>query len=100
MDSVGGRFAIRDEEDVALTSSSPISNLGDLSIALKGATSAPRFFRSVQQWTAAYWRWAVAAISAEHWQIAHAVTSPPGCYLAARRAGQVEVQTALCCLSL
>lgn len=73
VDSVGGRFAIRDEEDIALTSSSPISNLGDLSKALKGATSAPRFFRSVQQWTAAYWRWAVAAISAEHWQMAQAL---------------------------
>eukprot|EP00435_Cladocopium_sp_Y103_P039301 s772_g10.t1 len=73
LDSVGGRFAVRDEEDVALTSSSPISNLGDLSKALKGATSAPRFFRSVQQWSAAFWRWATAAISAEHWQMAQAL---------------------------
>eukprot|EP00435_Cladocopium_sp_Y103_P046529 s1987_g13.t1 len=73
VDSVGGRFAIRDEEDVALTSTSPISNLGDLSKALKGATSAPRFFRSVQQWSAAFWRWAAAAICADHWQIAQAL---------------------------
>ena len=47
-DAVGGRFAVRDEDEMALTGASPIANLGDLGRALKGATAVPRFFRSLQ----------------------------------------------------
>ena len=65
-DSVGGKFSLRDEEEFSLASTSPIGSLGDLTRALKGATATPRFFRSVSQWTAAFWRWAVAAVAAQH----------------------------------
>ena len=64
-DNVGGKFSLRDEE-LSLTSTSPIGSLGDLTRALTSATSTPRFFRSVPQWTAAFWRWAVAAVAAQH----------------------------------
>ena len=72
-DAVGGRFAVRDEDEMALTGASPIANLGDLGRALKGATAVPRFFRSVQQWSAAFWRWAIAAVCAGHWKMTEAV---------------------------
>ncbi|CAE7673108.1 YRB2 [Symbiodinium necroappetens] len=65
-DGVGGKFSLREEEELSLASNSPIGNLGDLTRVLKSATSTTRFFRSVPQWTAAFWRWAVAAISAQH----------------------------------
>ncbi|CAE7281152.1 unnamed protein product [Symbiodinium natans] len=65
-DNVGGKFSWRDEEEFSLASTSPIGSLGDLTRALKSATSTPRFFRSVPQWSAAFWRWAVAAVSAQH----------------------------------
>ena len=39
---------------------SPIGSLGDLTRALKSATSKPRFFRSLR-----FWRWAVAAVAAQ-----------------------------------
>ena len=58
--------SLRDEEEFSLASTSPIGSLGDLTRALKGATATPRFFRSVSQWTAAFWRWAVAAVAAQH----------------------------------
>ena len=41
--------------------------------SLQGATSAHRFFRSVQRWSADFWRCAAAAICADHWQMAQAL---------------------------
>ncbi len=43
--------------------------------ALKGATETSRFFRSFAQWSAAFWRYAVAAVATDQmkwtWAIAH-----------------------------
>eukprot|EP00438_Fugacium_kawagutii_P030829 Skav224363 [mRNA] locus=scaffold5095:66265:73933:+ [translate_table: standard] len=71
-DSVGGKFTLRDEEESKLAGHQTIGSLSDLSKALKGATATPRFFRNVQQWVAAFLRYATTAIATEQmtWPIA------------------------------
>ncbi|CAK9045136.1 unnamed protein product [Durusdinium trenchii] len=62
-DSVGGKFTLRDEEESKLVGHHSIGSLSDLSKALKGATATPRFFRNVQQWVAAFVRYATTAVA-------------------------------------
>ena len=42
------------------------NSLGELSQALRAATSAPRFFRTIQQWVGAFCRYMTAAIATKH----------------------------------
>ncbi len=68
-EQVGGKMkwtdALDDEDD----------GYAKLGRALKGATEASRFFRSFAQWSAAFWRYAVAAVATDQmkwtWAIAH-----------------------------
>ena len=49
-DAVGGKLAHAGDSDWGLNPSSASGTLGQLGSALKAATQAPRFFRSIPQW--------------------------------------------------
>ena len=63
-DMIGGKFQLH-EDDWPLRGQAPISSLQDFGKALKSATSSPRFFRTVQQWTGAFLRYAVVAVATD-----------------------------------
>ena len=58
-----GKFTLRDDDESRLAGHHAIGSLSDLSKALKGATASPRFFRNVQQWVAAFVRYATTAVA-------------------------------------
>ena len=62
-DAVGGKSALAGESEWALDASSSAATLGQLGSALKAATQAPRFFRSIPQWAGAFIKYAGVAVS-------------------------------------
>ena len=61
-ESVGGR---PDDDDVRLADEQ-VGSLAKLGQALKGATEAKRYFTSLAQWSAAYWKYAPFAAAFGH----------------------------------
>ena len=72
-DAVGGKSATTGDDDV-LDPTANSSSLGKLAVALKGATASPRFFRTVGQWTAAFLRFGITAVSTEQWTMSEVLT--------------------------
>ena len=62
-EAVGGKSNDIGEHDVDV--GAEVQTLAKLGQALRGATAGRLFFRSVQQWNGAYWRYALVAIAAE-----------------------------------
>ena len=66
-EAVGGKAHLPGDNDVladgAGSSNTPMAALG---AALEGMSGNPRFFRSLDQWVAAWWRYAVPAICLGH----------------------------------
>ena len=50
------------------------SDFSALNRALRAASTTPRMFRSVAQWSTCYWRFAHAAVTCEMWSWAVAMT--------------------------
>ena len=65
--SVGGQAAI------GLDPSAASGDLASLSTALRGAMASPRYFRSLQQWSVVFWRWAPIAIATEQMTLVQVV---------------------------
>jgi len=70
-EAVGGKSNDTGEHDV--DAGAEVQTLAKLGQALRGATAGRLFFRSVQQWSGAYWRYALAAIAAEQITMVQAV---------------------------
>ena len=62
-DAVGGKMLLPGEGDALAADYSNSSAIGALGAALKSASSSPRFFRSLLQWSTVYWRYAPMAIA-------------------------------------
>jgi len=65
-ESIGGRAAVSNDCEV-LAGTSGTATLAQLGAALRGATAAPRFFRSMAQWCGAWMRFGTAAVAAGQW---------------------------------
>ena len=65
-EATGGTASWGGEADWGLDPNASSATLGQLGQALKKATAQPRFFRSLAQWTAAFLRYAVAAVAMGH----------------------------------
>ena len=61
-ESIGGRTAVAGD-DVVLDGGHDTTTMAKLTEALKSATSAPRFFRNLNQWVACFVKYAVLALS-------------------------------------
>ena len=61
-EAVGGR-SVDNNVDTQLDPAAEVHNLAKLGAALRGVTENTRFFRSTTQWTAAYYRYAPAAVA-------------------------------------
>ena len=59
-EAVGGKTIVPGQEDCL---SNYTGNLGQLGSALKALTTSPRFFRNIGQWSTAFLRYAVVAVS-------------------------------------
>ena len=70
-EAVGGKSNDTGEHDV--DAGAEVQTLAKLGQALRGATAGRVFFRSVQQWNGAYWRYALVAIAAEQITMVQAV---------------------------
>ena len=62
-EAIGGKSNDTGEHEV--DAGAEVQTLAKLGQALRGATAGRLFFRSVQQWCGAYWRYALVAIAAE-----------------------------------
>ena len=62
-DAVGGKAVLAGEMDWTIEGSGSCNTISQLHNALRSASTAPRFFRDVNQWNAAFLRYAVAAIA-------------------------------------
>jgi len=67
-ESIGGRAAVSSDCEV-LAGTSGTATLSQLGAALRGATAAPRFFRSMAQWCGAWMRFGTAAVAAGQWTL-------------------------------
>ena len=65
-DAVGGSACWGGEADWNLDPRTTSATLGQLGQALKRATQQPKFFRSLAQWTAAFNRYALVAVTLGH----------------------------------
>ena len=70
-DAVGGKLQMAGDE--IENASLHTQTLSDIAAALKSATTAPRYFRTTQQWTGAFVRYAIAAIPCGHLTIVGAL---------------------------
>ncbi len=64
-DAVGGRSQLSGDYDLMPDSGASSSTLTALTQALKVASPQPRFFRNMQQWLAAFLKYAAAAVATE-----------------------------------
>jgi hypothetical protein len=60
-DAVGGKSVIGGDSEWTLDAGGLTGTIGALSTALRQATASPRFFRSLNQWTASFMRYAIVA---------------------------------------
>jgi hypothetical protein len=60
---VGGRIT---EDDAELDGMMQVNSLAKLGAALRSATEGTRFFRTLAQWSASYWRWVPMAVALGH----------------------------------
>jgi len=67
-ESIGGRAAVSNDCEM-LAGTSGTATLSQLGAALRGATAAPRFFRSMAQWCGAWMRFGTAAVAAGQWTL-------------------------------
>jgi hypothetical protein len=62
-EAVGGRIT---EDDAELDGMMQVNSLAKLGAALRSATEGTRFFRTLAQWSASYWRWVPMAVALGH----------------------------------
>ena len=67
-ESTGGRAAVANDCEM-LAGASGTATLSQLGAASRGATAAPRFFRSMAQWCGAWTRFGTAAVVAGQWTL-------------------------------
>ena len=72
-EAIGGRVHLSGDSEL-LNGSSGTQTLSQLTQALRGATAAPRFFRTMGQWTATFMRFGIAATAAGQWQMSEVLT--------------------------
>jgi hypothetical protein len=66
IESAGGKFSLKGEDDVQLTGNQEVATLNPLTEALRSAIYNTRFFRSVPQWMSASLRYASVAVCFGH----------------------------------
>ena len=74
VEAIGGRFTFQEGGEATLSTDSSVASLGELSKALKTATSTSRFFRTTAQWVASWDRYSVVAVGTNQmtWSAVHA----------------------------
>jgi len=65
-DMLGGKVLMAGEVASGFGGEATITSL---SAALKAASATPRFFRSFEQWSAVFWRYASVALPTGHWTL-------------------------------
>ena len=72
-DAIGGKAPVPGDADL-LPGDSTTTTLSQLGAALRGATAAPRFFRTLAQWSGAWIRFSTAATASKQWTLAQCLT--------------------------